>query len=111
MAHLESDNCTLLVPCKIFHISCDLGVNYGDLHTTLALFLYVTTYFFFGGVFKTGFPLYSSGHPGTHSVDQAGLELRNLPSSASQVLGLKACENALQLDLTETFPQGRLLSL
>jgi hypothetical protein len=35
--------------------------------------------------------LYSSGCPGTHSVDQAGLELRNLPASASQVLGLKAC--------------------
>jgi hypothetical protein len=33
----------------------------------------------------------SSGCPGTHSVDQAGLELRNLPASASQVLGLKAC--------------------
>jgi hypothetical protein len=29
--------------------------------------------------------------PGTHFVDQAGLELRNLPTSASQVLGLKAC--------------------
>jgi hypothetical protein len=29
--------------------------------------------------------------PGTHSVDQAGLELRSLPSFASQVLGLKAC--------------------
>jgi hypothetical protein len=29
--------------------------------------------------------------PGTHSVDQAGLKLRNLPASASQVLGLKAC--------------------
>jgi hypothetical protein len=35
--------------------------------------------------------LYSSDCPGTHSVDQAGLELRNLPTSASQVLGLKAC--------------------
>jgi hypothetical protein len=29
--------------------------------------------------------------PGTHSVDQAGLKLRNSPSSATQVLGLKAC--------------------
>jgi hypothetical protein len=29
--------------------------------------------------------------PGTHSVDQAGLELRNPPASASQVLGLKVC--------------------
>jgi hypothetical protein len=31
------------------------------------------------------------GCPGTHSVDQAGLQLRNPPASASQVLGLKAC--------------------
>jgi hypothetical protein len=35
--------------------------------------------------------LCSPGCPGTHCVDQAGLELRNLPASASQVLGLKAC--------------------
>jgi hypothetical protein len=34
---------------------------------------------------------YSPGCPGTHSVDQAGLKLRNLPASAFQVLGLKAC--------------------
>jgi hypothetical protein len=40
--------------------------------------------------FETGF-LYSPGCPGTHFVDQAGLELRNTPASASQVLGLKAC--------------------
>jgi hypothetical protein len=37
------------------------------------------------------FGLYSSGCPRTHFVDQAGLELRNPPASASQVLGLKAC--------------------
>jgi hypothetical protein len=35
--------------------------------------------------------LYHSGCPGTHSVDQAGLELRNPSASASRVLGLKAC--------------------
>jgi hypothetical protein len=35
--------------------------------------------------------LCSPGCPGTHSVDQAGLELRDPPASASQVLGLKAC--------------------
>jgi hypothetical protein len=29
------------------------------------------------------------GCPGSHSVDQAGLKLRNLPASDSQVLGLK----------------------
>jgi hypothetical protein len=35
--------------------------------------------------------LCSLGCPGTHSVDQAVLELRNPPASASPVLGLKAC--------------------
>jgi hypothetical protein len=42
-------------------------------------------------VFRDRVSLYSPGCPGTHFVDQAGLELRNLPASASQVLGLKAC--------------------
>jgi hypothetical protein len=36
--------------------------------------------------------LYSPGCPGTHFVDQAGLELRNPPVSASQVPGLKVCD-------------------
>jgi hypothetical protein len=39
----------------------------------------------------------SLGCSGTHSVDQAGLELRNLPASASQVLGLKACATTAQI--------------
>jgi hypothetical protein len=39
--------------------------------------------------FETG--LHSPGCTGIHSVEQAGLELRNLPASASQVLGLKVC--------------------
>jgi hypothetical protein len=38
----------------------------------------------------------SPGCPGTHFVDQAGLELRNPPASASQVLGLKACATTAQ---------------
>jgi hypothetical protein len=33
--------------------------------------------------------LYSPGYPGAHFVDQAGLELRNPPASASWVLGFK----------------------
>jgi hypothetical protein len=41
--------------------------------------------------FQDRVSLYSPGYPETHSVDQAGLELRNLPASASQVLELKAC--------------------
>jgi hypothetical protein len=43
-------------------------------------------------VYRSDFPVFTPvPHPGTHSVDQAGLELRNLLASASQVLGLKAC--------------------
>jgi hypothetical protein len=42
-------------------------------------------------VFRDRVSLYSPGCPGTHSVDQAGLEFRNPPASASQVLGFKAC--------------------
>jgi hypothetical protein len=41
--------------------------------------------------FRDRVSLYSPGCPGAHFVDQAGLELRNLPASASRVLGLKAC--------------------
>ena len=42
-------------------------------------------------VFRDRVSLYSPGCPGTHSVDQAGLKLRNQPASASPVLALKAC--------------------
>jgi hypothetical protein len=53
----------------------------------LLLFWFGLGLFFF---FFDRVSLYSPGCPETHSVDQAGLELRNLPASASQVLGLKA---------------------
>jgi hypothetical protein len=39
--------------------------------------------------FCDGVSLFSPDYSGTHSVAQAGLELRNLPASTSQVLGLK----------------------
>jgi hypothetical protein len=45
----------------------------------------------------------------THSVDQAGLELRNPPASASQVLGLKACgtlRSLIQKSGTEEMASG-----
>jgi hypothetical protein len=42
-------------------------------------------------VFRDRVSLFSPGCPETHFVDQAGLELRNPPASASRVLGLKAC--------------------
>jgi hypothetical protein len=43
--------------------------------------------------FETGSP----GCPGAHSVDQAGLELRNPLAFASRVLGLKACATTARL--------------
>jgi hypothetical protein len=33
-------------------------------------------------------------------MDQAGLKLRNLPASASQVLGLKACATTARLGVS-----------
>jgi hypothetical protein len=54
-------------------------------------------YSLFCFVFRDRVSLCSPGYPGTHSVDQAGLKLRNPPASVSQVLGLKACDNTAQL--------------
>jgi hypothetical protein len=52
---------------------------------------------FFLWFFRDRVSLYSPVCPGTHSVDQADLELRNPPASASQVLGLKACATIARL--------------
>jgi hypothetical protein len=48
-------------------------------------------FFFFFLVFRDRVSLCNPGCPGTHFVDQAGLELRTPPASASRALGLKAC--------------------
>jgi hypothetical protein len=61
---------------------------------TSKFFFFFFPFFFF---FETGFPLYSPGCPETHSVDQADLELRNLPASASKMLGLKVCTTTARL--------------
>jgi hypothetical protein len=53
------------------------------------LLIYINYAVFF--FFRDRVSLYSSGCPGTHFVDQAGLKLRNPPVSASRVLGLKVC--------------------
>jgi hypothetical protein len=54
-------------------------------------------FFFLVCFFRDRVSLYSPGCPETHFVDQAGLELRNLPASASQVLGLKVCATTTRL--------------
>jgi hypothetical protein len=48
--------------------------------------------FVFVFIFRDRVSLYSPGCPETHFVDQAGLELRNPPASASQVLGIKGMQ-------------------
>jgi hypothetical protein len=58
---------------------------------------FVLLFLFFLLVFRDRVSLCNPGCPGTHSVDQAGLELRNSPASASQVLGSKACTTTTQL--------------
>jgi hypothetical protein len=55
-------------------------------------------FFFFFLVFRDRLSLCSSGCPGTHSVDQAGLELRNPPASASRVLGFKGVRHHCPAD-------------
>jgi hypothetical protein len=57
----------------------------------LLLFFLFVCLFCFVLVFRDRVSLCSPGFPGTHSVDQAGLELRYPPASAFQVLGLKVC--------------------
>jgi hypothetical protein len=68
-------------------------------HNIIVLFCFCFVLFclFFFLVFRDRVSVYSPGCPGTHFVDQAGLELRNPPSSASQVLGLKACATTVWL--------------
>jgi hypothetical protein len=57
----------------------------------ICFFFFVFCWFFVCLFFQDMVSLYNPGCPGTRSVDQAGLELRNLPASASRVLGLKVC--------------------
>jgi hypothetical protein len=54
-------------------------------------------HFFNSLVFRDRVSRYSPGCPGTHFVDQAVLELRNPPASASRVLRLKACATTARL--------------
>jgi hypothetical protein len=61
-------------------------------------YAYTVNIYFFFLVFRDRVSLCSPGFPRTHFVDQAGLELRNPPASASQVLGLKACATTAWLN-------------
>jgi hypothetical protein len=84
-----SSNCLVVFSCnssRAFCVSC-LSAS-----SCLSVFSCISSrvlLFFFFGFSRQDFSLYSSGGPGTHSVDQAGLELRNLPTSSSQVQEIK----------------------
>jgi hypothetical protein len=68
-------------------------VNFLKIYTAF-VYSFVCLFVCFGLVFcffQDRVSLCSPGCPGTHFVDQADLELRNPPASASQVLGLKVC--------------------
>jgi hypothetical protein len=67
-------------------ISCKQVAGYDSAHLFFAWLVLVLVLVL---VFRDRVFLYSPGCPGTHFVDQAGLELRNPPASASQVLVLK----------------------
>jgi hypothetical protein len=84
---------TLLPFSSYIHAHWDwLQIAQGvDIYIFLNSFLKFYLFIIIILVFRDRVSLYSLGCPGTHSVDQAGLELRNLPVFASQVLGLKAC--------------------
>jgi hypothetical protein len=94
-------NHLLIIYCLSIYLSIYLSssnhlASYGCLFglVCFGLFWFVLFWFglvWFGLIFRDRVSLYSPGCPGTHFVDQAGLELRNLPVSASLVLGLKAC--------------------
>jgi hypothetical protein len=58
-----------------------------------------TAHLFFFFFFWDRVSLCSPGWPGAHFLNLAGLELRNLPASASWVLGLKVCAITPSLSL------------
>jgi hypothetical protein len=68
-------------------------VDFGGLGFWFFLFVFGFGFldFFWGGGVETGFLCIILAVLELTFVDQAGLELRNPPASASQVLGLKAC--------------------
>jgi hypothetical protein len=93
--------------------SCDSAVGKSVERFLFVCFVLFCFVLFCFVLFQNRVSLYSLGCPGTHSVDQAGLKLRNSPASTSRVLGLKACTTTpgcgalLKLEMDE----GRLSPL
>ena len=82
---------------KVYHLWGSMNYVYKNPISVFAVIVVVLFYFalfclffVFVFVFEDRVSLCSPSCPGIHSLDQAGLKLRNPPASASQVLGLKA---------------------
>jgi hypothetical protein len=91
-------SCCVILFVLLYYISvysfilCQLNfVTFKLLITSISMHLHYFHFIFLIWFFWDRVSLCSFGCPGTHSVDQAGLKLRNPPASASRVLGLKAC--------------------
>ena len=69
---------------------------YSSLFLLLCFCLFVFLFCFF----QDRVSLCSPGYRRTHFVDLAGLDFRNLPASASQVLRLKVCATTARLHLS-----------
>lgn len=63
-------------------------------------FLPFVVVFVFFSFFIDWVSLCRTGYPGTCSVDHNGLKLRELPASAFQILGLRACSSIALLSTT-----------
>jgi hypothetical protein len=82
------------------------GGTHGRWHLFFVFFVFVFVFVFV--FFQDRVSLYSPGCPGTHFVDQVVLKLRNLPASASIVLGLKTCATTPGRKVTFVSPLGRM---
>jgi hypothetical protein len=87
--------------------SCKFNGRFKDFCCLFFAFLFVCLFWLVGWLalfcfilfcFQHRVSLYSPGYPGTYSVDPAGLELRNLPDSASQVLRF-ALQGSILVDI------------
>jgi hypothetical protein len=89
----ERSSCLHLSSTRIINSQVTLQAKLSPSPLLGFILFYLFIYF---GFFVS---LCNPGCSGTHSVDQAGLKLRNPPASASQVLGLKACATTTWLQV------------
>ena len=89
---VPSSHCSDFITLTLCNLKSELQYPFlssiSCFYPVVCLFVFVCL---FVCLFRDRVSLNGCGCPETHSIDQAGLELRNLSASASQVLGLKAC--------------------